>query len=383
MAEKPIETVLAELRVGMRLPKCRRCGCMQGALMTLSALPSEPLGAEGLAEVREWDAKMEPIRYPCLGCEKCYPADALNALREALPGLLMDEPLCGLGDQRPDWPPVPGEYFNLCRGEACTVAVSTLASPDLAQALADEAPPELCIVGKTETENIGLDKIIRNTVTNPAIRHLILAGREPKGHQSGQTLLALSEIGVDETMRVIGSGAPHPFLRNVTREEVEMFRSQVAVVDMIGCEDASAVLTKIREVGVLSRSESPSCGCTSCSSPPPAFEVDLPPVITAEEPSAVGMDPAGYFVILTVLGKRTLRVEHYDYQNRLLHVVEGKTARSLYWTIIRLGWVSELLHASYLGKELTRAEQALEAGSPFVQDGATAPASDTHRREQG
>ena len=372
MLERPMITALGEIREGMRLPKCHRCGCMQGALDTLSGLPSEHAVPTAVRpELEAWHAQMEAIRYPCLGCEKCYPADALNALHEALPGLSVVEQSCGLGDQRPDWPPVPGEYFNLCRGDVCTVAVSTLASPDLAQVLADEAPPELCIVGKTETENIGLDKVIRNTVTNPAIRHLILAGREPMGHQSGKTLLALADRGVDESMRVIGSGAPRPFLRNVTREEVEAFRSQVTVVDMIGCEDASAVLTKIQEVGKVSPSASPSCGCMSCGTPPPALEVDLPPVIKAEEPSAVGMDPAGYFVILALLGKGALRVEHYDYQNRLLHVVEGKTARSLYWTILRLGWVSELLHAAYLGKELARAEQALETSSPFVQDGAT------------
>jgi tetrahydromethanopterin S-methyltransferase subunit A len=374
MLDGPMNKALGEIREGMRLPKCHRCGCMQGALQALSGLPPEhAVPAAAQPELEAWCAQMEPIRYPCLGCERCYPADALNALHEALPGLPLDEPSCGLGDQRPDWPPVPGEYFNLCRGDACTVAVSTLASPELARALADEAPPELCIVGKTETENIGLDKIIRNTVTNPAIRHLILAGREPKGHKSGQTLLALIERGVDESMRVIESEAPHPVLRNVTREEVEAFRSQVTVVDMIGCEDASDVVRKIQEVGKVSGAGGPACGCAKCGDPAPVIEVDLPPVIRAEEPGSVMLDPAGYFVILTLRGNRVLRVEHYDYQNRLLHVVEGRTARSLYWTILRLGWVSELLHAAYLGKELARAEQALETGSPFVQDGATGP----------
>lgn len=370
MAERPFGEAFAALRAGMRLPKCRRCGCMEGALEALAELPSEALEAGVRAEVEEWRSRMEPIRYPCLGCETCYPADALNALRGALPEAQVEERACGVGPLRPGWPPVPGEYFNLCRGGACTVAVSTLASPDLAKALAGAAPPELCLVGKTETENIGLDKIVLNTVTNPAIRHLLVAGREPRGHRSGQTLLALAEHGVDDSMRVVGSEAPRPFLRNVTRPQVEAFRDQVAVVDLIGCEDVPTLLAKIREIAKAGGKGRPACGCAACRDPSPPLAPDLPPVIEAEEPQSVALDRAGYFVILPLYERRVLRAEHYDYQNRLLHVVEGKTARSLYATILSRGWVTEPMHAAYLGKELARAEQALETGSPFTQDGA-------------
>jgi tetrahydromethanopterin S-methyltransferase subunit A len=48
-----------------------------------------------------------------------------------------------------------GEYFVLDKDR--TVAVSTLASITLAEALAQRKPHGLAIVGKTETENIGLD----------------------------------------------------------------------------------------------------------------------------------------------------------------------------------------------------------------------------------
>ncbi len=53
-----------------------------------------------------------------------------------------------------------------------------------------------------------------------------------------------------------------------------------------------------------------------------------------------------------------------------LRVIEGTTARALYATIIKAGWVSELSHAAYLGKELARAELALQYGFNYVQDGA-------------
>jgi len=124
-----------------------------------------------------------------------------------------------------DWPPIAGEYHVLDPTGA--VAVTTLASTDLPAVLAALKPEGLAIVGATETENIGLDKIVRNTIANPALRVLIVAGQESRGHKSGQTLLALVENGVDQDMRVIGSGGRRPHLRNSTVDEVEQFRQQV------------------------------------------------------------------------------------------------------------------------------------------------------------
>jgi tetrahydromethanopterin S-methyltransferase subunit A len=63
-------------------------------------------------------------------------------------------------------------------------------------------------------------------------------------------------------------------------------------------------------------------------------------------------------------------VEHYAYDHTLLRTIEGKTARTLYTTIVRNGWVTDLGHAAYLGKELARAERSLREGTRFVQDGA-------------
>lgn len=82
------------------------------------------------------------------------------------------------------------------------------------------------------------------------------------------------------------------------------------------------------------------------------------------------MDKAGYFVILLQPDRCVIIVEHYDYENRLLRVIEGKDARSIYSTIVRNGWVTQLSHAAYLGKELARAEASLHDGSKYVQDGA-------------
>ena len=63
-------------------------------------------------------------------------------------------------------------------------------------------------------------------------------------------------------------------------------------------------------------------------------------------------------------------VEHYSNDNRLLRIIEGKDAVSLYRTIVANGWVTQLSHAAYLGKELDRAELSMKLDFKYVQDGA-------------
>lgn len=371
VGKDPIENIRSELKAGMSLTKCKRCGCMKETLESLhsSLLSLQTEGSSGLLEdIKSWLTHLEPIRYACLGCEYCYPAVATNILAQAFPEIAQGESLsCAFEVKEQTWPPVPGEYFAFCEGESCPVAVSTLASVELAERLASIRPKELCIVGKTETENIGIDKVIKNTITNPTIRYLLLAGRDPAGHHSGRTLLALWENGVDERMRVTGSPGKRPILRNVTREEVKAFRKQVQVVDLMGCEDVERIVEKLQE---LSGDLSPSYRCEECAEETKPVPKSTVPVVQAREPARVEMDKAGYFVIIPQSEKGIIAVEHYSYDNRLLRVIEGGDARSIYWTIIENAWVTQLSHAAYLGKELAKAELSMRMGFKYVQDGA-------------
>jgi len=365
------EKIQSELQEGTGLAKCRKCGCMKETLenlrASLSSLQSEDsLDLPGTIEL--WLKQMEPIKYACLGCEHCFPAVAMNVFNQAFPEAAKAESLsCAFEVREQTWPPVPGEYFAFCDGPSCPVAVSTLASVELAETLSSIRPKELCIVGKTETENIGIDKIIKNTITNPTIRFLLLTGKDPNGHLSGRALLALWRNGVDENMRVIGSLGKHSILRNVSREEVEAFRKQVKVVDMIGCEDPYQIIQKIKE---LSQQVSVPCGCEKCTEETKPVEISTVPVIQAKEPAKVEMDKAGYFVIIPQPAKKIITVEHYSYDNKLLRVIEGKEARNLYRTIIENGWVTQLTHAAYLGKELEKAELSIKLGFKYIQDRA-------------
>lgn len=317
-------------------------------------------------DIKQWLGQMKPIKYSCLGCAYCYPAVAMNIFSQAFPEVAGQSLGCAFEVREHTWPLIPGEYFAFCDGTSCPVAVSTLASVELAEKLANMRPKELCIVGKTETENIGIDKVIKNTITNPTIRFLLLAGKDPQGHRSGRTLLALWENCVDENMRVIGSPGKRPILRNVSREEVEAFRKQVQVVDMIGCENVTKIVEKVKE---LSQRFTLSSSCKERDEESKPLQISNMPVIQAKEHKKVEMDKAGYFVVIPQPEKAII-VEHYSYDNRLLRVIEGKDARSIYLTTIENGWVTQLSHAAYLGKELAKAELSLKLGFKYVQDGA-------------
>jgi tetrahydromethanopterin S-methyltransferase subunit A len=141
-----------------------------------------------LKKIDSWMKQMEPIKYSCLECKYCFPAVAINTLSQAFPGSPQTQSSLGcsfeINKQQQTWPPIAGEYSAFCEGSTCPVAVSTLGSIELTETLAKNRPRELCIVGKTETENIGVYKVIKNIVTNPTIRYLLLAGKESEGQGS-------------------------------------------------------------------------------------------------------------------------------------------------------------------------------------------------------
>lgn len=368
--EEILRQLRADLKQAFETAKCRKCGCLRDTLLTLQEETANLVGEESEAlqsDLVRFLKGMEPIKYACLGCDPCYPAVAENRFHRSAEGVLplpTVQPLSCAFEERADneWPVVAGEYLIIDRYGS--VAVSTLASTDLPQKLSQLRPQGLAIVGKTETENIGIDKVVKNLITHPFIHTLIVAGQEPKGHLSGQTLLSLAANGVDEHQRIIGAKGRRPFLRNVTPQEIALFRQRVKVVDLIGCDNAEHIAEEVENY-----SQSLSCKGQNLSSQ----ETLVPsvPHIQAQPPQRpLKLDKAGYFVIIPQPDKKIIIVEHYDYRDQLQHIIEGKDARSLCATILELGLVTQLDHSAYLGRELMRAELSLRYGLPFSQDGA-------------
>lgn len=276
-------------------------------------------------------------------------------------GFFLSRSFASTKPKKKSWPHVRGTYF--VSDPSAPVAVTTLGSVDLAEAVSLSAPAGLCIVGKVETENIGVEKILKNIIANPAIRYLVCAGAEPPKHLTGATMVALFENGMDEWHRIPGSPGMRPMLPNTSEEEVAAFRAQVTPVDLIGCTDVAEIHAKVEELAAKAPQESLP------AAPIFSSDIEVEHVVAAgTDPQRIKLDKAGYFVIN--ICNDALLVEHYDYKERFVRTIEGADARSIYLTLIREGWVTRLDHAAYLGKELCKAELSLRHGFKFVQDGA-------------
>jgi len=340
--------------------KCHKCGCLQ---QTVEALAGTEAGRGELAPVlAKAKSIFEPKKYDCLGCPICYPAIAANAFVEAFPeaGARLD--LCPTEEpeERQGWPPLPGDYSVVRYG--APVAVCALNSEPLVKTLADRKPDGLAVVGTMHTENLGIERVIKNTLANPHIRFLLLCGEDTQqavGHLPGQSFESLFQNGLDERDRIIGARGRRPVLKNVSREEVDAFLKQVELISMIGEQNAGPITQQIQ-----------SCADRNIGAYPYPFKESQIERIHAPEPKRLTLDKAGYFVVYPEARSKRLVVEHYTNQGVLNCVLEGISTGALYSEAIERQLVTRLDHAAYLGRELARAEQSILTGTPFVQDAA-------------
>src|ERR671924_2215152 len=100
------------------------------------------------------------------------------------------------------------------------------------------------------SENIGIDAIIKFTLTHPELHYVIVCGKEVKGHQAGQALLSLYENGVNNSNTgsriIIGAKGPYPILTS-SQEDVIAFRKQInKIYNLIGIEDIEQIKKQIK-----------------------------------------------------------------------------------------------------------------------------------------
>ncbi|NYT12335.1 MAG: tetrahydromethanopterin S-methyltransferase subunit A, partial [Methanomassiliicoccales archaeon] len=68
------------------------------------------------------------------------------------------------------WPPIKGDYSLGEESSPCAVAIVGRGEVDV--------PPDLySIIGRFKTENMGIEKIAMNVISNPRIRFLIVCGK--------------------------------------------------------------------------------------------------------------------------------------------------------------------------------------------------------------
>jgi len=347
---------VAQLGQASAAKKCWPCGCLHGSLDSIEQAFGDGTKPKELTDIiQSARQRLTDVKYDCLGCDVCYPAIALNVLG-------VDVEACPTDDveEREGWPPFPGSYSAL-RYRA-PVAVCTLTDDRLAAEIARSASEELAVVGTLQTENLGIERLILNIVANPHIRFLFLCGADSQqtvGHLPGQSLVALARSGVDERMRINGAKGKRPRLRNVTPETVAHFRRFVEVLDHVGEGSPSVILAAVAEAGARDP------GLAQPFAPERVI-----PTVTGNLPERMVPDPAGYFVVYPDRRHQRLSLEHYRNDGVLDLVIEGVTAVELYSAAIERELLSRLDHAAYLGRELARAEHALQTGDAYVQDRA-------------
>jgi len=140
------------------------------------------------------------------------------------------------------WPVINGDYE--VGDPESPVAATTLASH------IESIPVDAgaAIAGPCKTENLGIEKMLANLISNPNIRFLILTGSEVQGHITGQSIEALHANGVDpEKRKIIDATGAIPFIENIPDEGIERFQQQMEIVSIIDVEDAATIQSKVKE----------------------------------------------------------------------------------------------------------------------------------------
>jgi tetrahydromethanopterin S-methyltransferase subunit A len=141
------------------------------------------------------------------------------------------------------WPLITGEYH--AGNPESPVAVCTSGSHMKHEPYIEAGA---ALIGPCKTENIGIEKMTANLVSNPNIRYLIITGMEVKGHITGQAVDAFLRNGIDKEGKIIDAKGAIPFIQNLTEESIERVRAQVEPVFMIDTEDVGAITAKIKEL---------------------------------------------------------------------------------------------------------------------------------------
>jgi len=106
----------------------------------------------------------------------------------------------------------------------------------------------VAIYGHLKTENIGIEKIIANVISNPHIRYVLICGDEIRGHRSGQSLIALHENGIDDQHRIINAPGAIPYIENLDKDAIHRFQRQVQIKNLIDISDEKKISETIEKM---------------------------------------------------------------------------------------------------------------------------------------
>lgn len=376
-----IKEIHQELDNVRQVKKCTACECfldvIEGVKGDLEKIDTQE-SKSAQEDMKRWLSEGNKERHSCYGCEECLPISPYNRFSAHLKGdgttkapnaETIETNSCGCGGTckpsipQPEtikkWPIVEGEY--IVGNTEASMAICTLADTDLPNELKEAGLLEdAAIIGTLSTENLGVERVIRNLAANPNIRYLILCGKESRGHRAGQAILSFKDNGVDQDNQILGAIGPRPVLKNITFDEMEAFRKHITVINEIGTRDISRIAEVVKAYMSKPKGANPIL--------PP--KVQMPKVVEAVPRSNREWthDPEGFFLILLDRDVKIIICEHYIEEGVISEVIKGVSAEDIANTVIKRSLLSRLDHAAYLGRELAKAETALNFGIPYTQD---------------
>jgi tetrahydromethanopterin S-methyltransferase subunit A len=127
--------------------------------------------------------------------------------------------------------PIKHEYYL---GNGSRIAICTLSSIKLLIEISNDTKlmNKVALVGRLLSENKGIDKIINYCLTNTELSHLIVCGKDGRGHRAGQSLITLSNKGITKEGKIIMSKSPYPHLVS-SYDDVQTFRDRITIHNLI------------------------------------------------------------------------------------------------------------------------------------------------------
>jgi tetrahydromethanopterin S-methyltransferase subunit A len=271
------------------------------------------------------------------------------------------------------WPVTPGAY--VVGNPTAPVAVCTLTSNELMQSVV--TLPGVAIAGRVYTPNLGIEKIILNVTANPAIRFLLLCGKESPVFHPAQALRLLLSEGVTAEKRIISAEGHVPVLNNLTHTRIETFRRQIELIDHTGetrmevIEHSLQALLKRNPGAFMKQSDEERKEDGEAMQPELAFT----PIRPGGQRQPLVYDTKGFFVITLNREAGEIILRHHLPDNTPAHEMRGRAGESMLLGLLREDLISQLSHAGYLGGELAKAETALRLHLRYEQDQPLRPFS--------
>jgi tetrahydromethanopterin S-methyltransferase subunit A len=267
---------------------------------------------------------------------------------------------------QPDPKSAQRSLFNATGSEGpASVSICTLADDTLKSKLENDGRFQSIIIGSLHTENLGIEHIISYCLQNTHIRYIVVCGEDGQqaiGHLAGQSFIALANNGIDEQGSILGALGKRPILKNLTPEAIQHFRQQVTLINAIDETNPDIVFEHFQNC--LSQNAEPFTPFDGAEPMTQAAVVTL----SGWLPEKLQCDKSGYFIIRLERDTQVLVLEHYQTNGVLSTIIQGKTGPEVYHPAVECGLVSRLDHAAYLGRELQRAEWAMQAGEEYIQD---------------